>query len=159
MQNYDCELYAALFLCLLVLSADNFCKKFWQEVGPDLDPYCLTIWWYSWKTLFCKSSFWKKVNSMQNYPVGKELKVTAVNEIDTFMWIISWMCWNANVKPCLPEHKREHIICCLLALTLILLIFLFQKIFSALTNVLMHSRLILSWKQTLWTLIRLLLRG
>ena len=72
---------------------------------------------------------------MQNYPVGKELKVTAVNEIGTFMCIMSWMYWKANVKPCLSEHKREHIICCLLALTLILLIFLFQKILSALNNV------------------------
>ena len=26
----------------------------WQNVGPDLDPNCLTLWWYSWKTSFDK---------------------------------------------------------------------------------------------------------
>ena len=37
---------------LLVLSAENFCKQFGprsaqQNVGPDLDPICLTLPWYS----------------------------------------------------------------------------------------------------------------
>ena len=31
----------------------------WQNVGADLNPNFLTLWWYSWK-YFSKSWFWKK---------------------------------------------------------------------------------------------------
>ena len=31
----------------------------WQNIGPDLDPSCLTPWWYSWMN-FSKSPFSKK---------------------------------------------------------------------------------------------------
>ena len=33
----------------------------WTQIGPDLDPNCLTLWWYSWKIRsFWKGSFWRK---------------------------------------------------------------------------------------------------
>ena len=34
---------ANLTLCLPVSSADNLCKLFGRNVGPDLDPNCLTL--------------------------------------------------------------------------------------------------------------------
>ena len=49
-----------------------------QNIGPDLDPNCLTLWCYSWKIFLGKVNLnkihrWQK--SMQNYPACKELKV------------------------------------------------------------------------------------
>ena len=43
------ENQAYLTLRLLMSSADNLCKQFGprQNVGPDLDSNCLTLWWYS----------------------------------------------------------------------------------------------------------------
>ena len=46
--------------CLVMLSADNLCKLFgsrvgktnWQHIRPDLDPNCLTLWWYIMKKFF-----------------------------------------------------------------------------------------------------------
>ena len=39
-------------------SADNLSKQFGPRSGPtkwsDLDPNCLTLWWYSWKIFFKK---------------------------------------------------------------------------------------------------------
>ena len=50
-----------------------------QNVGPDLDPNCLTLWWYSWK-IFLKKLILKKIHrqqkSMQNYPACKELSLS-----------------------------------------------------------------------------------
>ena len=66
--------------CGLLSSADNLCKQCGprsgrQNVGPDLDPNCLTLWWYSWK-IFLKK-FIKKIHrwqkSTQNYPACNEL--------------------------------------------------------------------------------------
>ena len=37
----------------------------WQNVGPDLDPICLTLRWYSWKNL-------KKVGFEKNQQTTKE---------------------------------------------------------------------------------------
>ena len=63
-------------------SADYFSNNLypdqaWQNVRPDLDPNCLTLWWYSWKN-FLKNLFLKKISrrqkSMKYFPVGKELK-------------------------------------------------------------------------------------
>ena len=49
-----------------------------QYVGLDLDPNCLTLWWYFWKN-FSKKLILKKINrqqqqkkNMKNYPVGKK---------------------------------------------------------------------------------------
>ena len=58
-----------LFLCLLVLSADNLWKQLdpdqtWQNAGPDLDLNCLTLWWYSWKNS-SKKLIVKKINRQQ----------------------------------------------------------------------------------------------
>ena len=50
--SYMCSTFKTL--CLLVSSADNFCKQFGpdqarQNVGPDEDQNYLTRWWYSRK--------------------------------------------------------------------------------------------------------------
>ena len=46
-------------------------------VGPDLDPNCLTLWWYSWnnhwKKLILKKIISRRQKGMKNYPVNKEL--------------------------------------------------------------------------------------
>ena len=68
-------------LCLLVSSADNFCKLFGPRsgptnVGPDLDPNYLTLWRYTCKN-FSKKLILKKIcrrqKRMQNYLACKEL--------------------------------------------------------------------------------------
>ena len=49
-----------------------------QNVGPDLDPNYLTLWWYFWKNFSKKVDFEKSADdnkSMKNYLVGKELKL------------------------------------------------------------------------------------
>ena len=60
-----------------------------QNVGPDLDPNYLTLWWYFWKN-FSKKLIFKKsaddIKSMQNYPVGKELK----------LWYLPKCQWNVS---------------------------------------------------------------
>ena len=74
--NNNCE----LTLCLLVLSADNFCKQFGTRSGPTKCRALITIqtvWHFDDipEIIFRKSWFWKiqqtiiKKN-MQNYPVG-----------------------------------------------------------------------------------------
>ena len=54
-----------LTLCLLVLTSVIFAHSLdsdpvwrfsWQNVGPDLDPNCLTLLWYSWKIFLKKKS-------------------------------------------------------------------------------------------------------
>ena len=58
-----------------------------QNIWPDLDPNCFTVWWYSWKIFFKKLIFKKKKKenihrwqkSMQNYPTCKELMVEAAS--------------------------------------------------------------------------------
>ena len=46
-------------------------------VGPDLDPNCLTLWWYSWKIFLKKKRKIKNnsqmTKSMQSYPGCKGL--------------------------------------------------------------------------------------
>ena len=47
-KNFQKALVTCLTLCLLVSSADNLCNSLYpdqarQNVGPDLDPICLTI--------------------------------------------------------------------------------------------------------------------
>ena len=45
----------------LLSSVDNLYKHLGpKNVGPDLDPNCLTLWWYSWKIFFLKSYLKKK---------------------------------------------------------------------------------------------------
>ena len=83
-----------LMLYLLMSSADNLCKQFgpdqaWQNVGPDLDPNCLTLWWYSWKNYFKKLILKKSADdkkSMKNFPVGKDLIVGSGNKYYIFQF-------------------------------------------------------------------------
>ena len=57
-----------------------------QNVGSDLDPNCLILWWYSWK-IFLKKLILKKINrlqkSMQNYPACKEVTPYYTSKIRT----------------------------------------------------------------------------
>ena len=62
--------HSPLAHCLLVSSVLNFCKQFGprsgrQNVGPYLDPSCLTLWWYSWKN-FSKKLTLKKISRRQD---------------------------------------------------------------------------------------------
>ena len=66
--------YLILYLlsCQLITFANNLDPdQARQNVGPDLDPICLTLLWYSWKN-FSKNLILKKISrrqkSMQNFP-------------------------------------------------------------------------------------------
>ena len=49
------------FCCLLITFENSLDPdKARHFVGPDLDPTCLTIWWYSWKIFFLKIWIFKK---------------------------------------------------------------------------------------------------
>ena len=66
------------FCRLLIAFANNLdpANQARQNVGPDLDPNCLTSWWYSWQILFYKFNFEKEnpqKENMQNFPTCKEL--------------------------------------------------------------------------------------
>ena len=83
-----------LILCLLVTTNDDFCHllitfanslepdQAWQNVGPDLDPNCLTSWWYSLNK-FLKKKNQQKTKSMQKWPSMQRVKaaVAAPNEL------------------------------------------------------------------------------
>ena len=73
----------AKFCRLLITFANSLDPdQAWHNVRPDLDPNCLTLWWYSWmivlKKLIKKKKKKKKKHrwqkSMQNYPACKELR-------------------------------------------------------------------------------------
>ena len=52
-----------------------------QNVGPDLDPNCLTLWWYSWKI------FWKEFIFKKNpQTTKKHAKLPACKELKA-MWL------------------------------------------------------------------------
>ena len=57
-----------------------------QDIGPDLEPNCLTLLWYSWKIVLKKVNLKKKnpqmTKSMQNYPACKELKAPITTAAD-----------------------------------------------------------------------------
>ena len=76
-----------LTLCLLVSSTDNLCKQIGPRSGPtkcrlDLDPNCLTLWWYSWKN-FQKNWFWK------NQVMTKKHKIFPSINSFLFAWLDS----------------------------------------------------------------------
>ena len=45
-----------------------------QHVGPDLDPNCLTLWWYSWKICFVNVNLKKKIYRWQKSRQKKKKK-------------------------------------------------------------------------------------
>ena len=53
----------------------------WQNVGPDLDPNCLTLCWYSWKMFLEK--FIKKKKSTD---YKKACKITQHAELKVPFW-------------------------------------------------------------------------
>ena len=65
--------------CRLLITFENIlvADQARQNVGPDLDPNCLTLSCYSRKNFSKKFIVKKKISrgqkSMQNYPVGKGL--------------------------------------------------------------------------------------
>ena len=85
-------------LCLLVSSADSLCKQLdpdrtRQDVGPDMDPNCLTLMvhLYLRKNFSKKDDFVKNQQStknMKNYAAGKYLK-----------WFFPYYSPAANVEP------------------------------------------------------------
>ena len=58
--------------CLLITFANSLDPdQAWQNLGCNLNPNCLTLWWYSWKSWLKKIHRGQK--SMPNYPECKEL--------------------------------------------------------------------------------------
>ena len=62
-----------------------------HNVGPDLNPNCLALWWYSWNSFWKKLIFKKSADGRQkkirkNFPTCKELK--------RMVWIFEkrWIC-------------------------------------------------------------------
>ena len=112
------------------VSADNLANSLDPDqarrfVGPDLDPNCLTLWWYSGNT------FWKKVNFEEKDPqttknitkiltVGKEFKcwlhLKFVIYTDTRGWIRFFTSYyskgNYAIRICMFNTARvavEHV--------------------------------------------------
>ena len=71
------------FCHLLITFANSLDPdQVWQNVGPDLDPNCLTLWWHSWKIFFEKANFEKRIHkkhanlpSMQRVNNGNEINM------------------------------------------------------------------------------------
>ena len=73
----------------IYFSADIVYKQFGPDqarryVGPDLDPNCLTLWWYSCNTCNRKSWFWK-----QSADDKKHEKLPSRKRVQTF-WPLTW---------------------------------------------------------------------
>ena len=90
----------SLTLCLLVSSADNLCKQFGprsgrQNVGPDLDQNCLTLWWYSWKN-FSEKMILKKINRWLNtwiITLHANIRVKSANcKVNLWLYVGDWTC-------------------------------------------------------------------
>ena len=64
----------------------------WQNVGPDLDPNCLTLWLYCWKI------FLKKLILKRNPHATKTCKTS-------LQWKRSWM--TERDKSCKLDKKRQ----------------------------------------------------
>ena len=60
--NIKCIFQLFVYVCCLLITFANSLDpdQARQSVGPDLDPNCLTLWWYSWKNFFEKDYFEKK---------------------------------------------------------------------------------------------------
>ena len=87
----------SLTLCQPVSSAHNLCKQIRHRYGltfvrPDLDPICLTLFWYSWKN-FSKKFILKKISRrqkcMKNFPGGKEFCLFVL-----LLYILSQQLWS-----------------------------------------------------------------
>ena len=71
--DFCCLLASGDFCCLLIIFANSLDPdQARQHVGPDLDPNCLTLWWYSWK-IFLKKLVLKKKKSKND---KKACKIT-----------------------------------------------------------------------------------
>ena len=99
------------FCCLLITFADSLSPdQAQQNVGPDLDPNCLTLWWYSWEIFFEKVNFEKKSTDdkkgMQSYPACKELRVkTFFSENGAFEFdILQDLSLRKLSHTCHPPH-------------------------------------------------------
>ena len=71
--------------CLLITFANSLDPdQDWQNVDPDLDPNCLTLWWYFWKNISKKFFLKKSVRRQQNrknYPAFKEIKISSCKSV------------------------------------------------------------------------------
>ena len=58
-QRYNSSICMPIFSVIIFeISLDS--DQAWQNVGPDLNPICLTLWWYSWKNFLKKLTDDKK---------------------------------------------------------------------------------------------------
>ena len=60
-----------------------------QDVRPDLDPNCLTVWWYSWKN-FSKKLILKKNQQMtkKHAKITQHTKIAAIIQLFYLVWYI-----------------------------------------------------------------------
>ena len=73
----------------LVSSADSICK---QNVGPDLEPNCLTLWWYSWNIFFFKKCFFIVLPNMQIVTISLVPLSSACDVVWWFLGCINLAC-------------------------------------------------------------------
>ena len=92
--------------CLLLITIANSLDpdQDWQNVGPDLDPNCLTLWLCSWRNFSRKVNF-EKISRWQqkheNYPACKELKIIPDEGVHIFglTTVIRLSILSVNARP------------------------------------------------------------
>ena len=68
------------FCCLLITFANSVDPdQAWQNVRSDLDPNCLTFWWYSRKIFFEKVNFLKNPQTTEKH--AKLPSMQRINEL------------------------------------------------------------------------------
>ena len=77
--------------CLLLINFANSLDpdQAWQNVGPDLDPNCLTLWWYSWK-IFLKKLILKKFTDDKKAELPSLQRVNLLNLYPSLGIFSSW---------------------------------------------------------------------
>ena len=74
-----------IFCRLLITFANSlFQGHARQNVGPDLDPKCLTLWWYSWKNVL-KNLILKKISKRQ-VKMDRCLKLLDLHRMLYYIW-------------------------------------------------------------------------
>ena len=84
--------------CHLLITFENSLDPD-QNVGPDLDPNCMTLWWYSWKT-FLKNLILKNKNPQTT---KKHIKLPSMQRVN-LTWLGSLA---SHIK--LPSMQRVNL--------------------------------------------------
>ena len=73
-----------------------------QNVRPNLDPICLTFWWYSWNN-FMKLMSLKKISRRQKSVQRRQLKIVPCNEISC----VSLSITSSSLSPVSNGSKKN----------------------------------------------------